>query len=153
MNEFRKNILRTNKLERFLSELGFTMQGCGLDGNHLIYVTSELKNNSHSVWHVGSVSDEYIHSIDLDSEINKSDFEFIGGFSRENKETPRDEFIEIVKKYGKVRAGLSHSQTHPVEIHFSAILDWQYDGKLFTVTTCGKRAECSDKMPAFHLYK
>ena len=74
---------------------------------------------------------------------------------REKKETYREDFIEIVKKKGKVWASPSHAQTHPVQIDYSAILEWQWDDnrkELFAITITGKRAVCSNKMPAFHIY-
>ena len=67
-----------------------------------------------------------------------------------SKEIPREKFVELVKSRGKVRAMMSHSQEHPTPISQWAILDWQYDGKLFAITRCGNRVEASEDMPAFH---
>ena len=72
---------------------------------------------------------------------------------RENRETFRNEFIDLVKRNGKVRASLSHTQRLPHHIEASAILDWQWDGELFSITCTGKRVICNNNMPAFHVYK
>ncbi len=72
---------------------------------------------------------------------------------RQEQETLYVDFVEKVKKEGMVRASLSHSQTHPCEIHFSAILDWQWDGELFSISVTGNRGVCSGTMPAFHIYE
>ena len=72
---------------------------------------------------------------------------------RENKETLYKDFVEIVKKEKRVFASPSHEQTHPVPIHFSAILEWQWDGELFANSITGKRVVASKSMPAFHIYR
>ena len=72
---------------------------------------------------------------------------------RENRETFRNDFIDLVKRNGKTRASLSHTQRFPHYIDASAILDWQWDGELFAITRTGKRVICNKKMPAFHVYK
>lgn len=74
---------------------------------------------------------------------------------RDDKETPREEFIKLVKEKGKVWASLSHEQSHPRHISNFAILQWQWDeltNELFAITSSGKRAVASKTMPAFHVY-
>ena len=71
---------------------------------------------------------------------------------RDLNETPRKEFVEMVKKQGKIRASLSHTQTYPDEIHYAGILDWEYDTELFAITWSGRRVVASKTMPAFHIY-
>ena len=63
-----------------------------------------------------------------------------------------DDFIDLLKKEGKVRASPSHEQRHPVPISEFAILDFQYDGVIFAITRTGKRVEITDQMPAFRPY-
>ena len=72
---------------------------------------------------------------------------------RENKETSREDFIQLVKEKGKVIAALSHTQAKPDRIHNAAILEWQYDTELFCITANGKRLVANKDMPAFHVYK
>lgn len=62
------------------------------------------------------------------------------------------QFVELLKKEGTVRASPSHTQTHPTEISWAAILDWQFDGEVFAITSTGKRAVASPSMPAFRRY-
>ncbi len=73
---------------------------------------------------------------------------------RQDKETAYNDFVELVKKKGTVRASLSHTQSRPSEISSSAILDWQIDDHgLFCVTITGGIVRCSDDMPAFHVFE
>jgi len=71
----------------------------------------------------------------------------------EDKETSREKFVYMVKKAGKIYASPSHEQSHPDHISSSAILEWQWDGELFSITATGRRVVCSEDMPAFHIYK
>ena len=74
---------------------------------------------------------------------------------RQSKEVPYQQFVKIVKKLKYVCACLSHSQKEPDNIYSSAVLMWQYDADkdvLFCITCTGKRAECNEGMPAFHIY-
>lgn len=75
---------------------------------------------------------------------------------KENRETPRKKFIQIVKKKGIVPASLSHTQQYPGHISSFAVLEWQYDptkGELFSITKSGKRVVANEKMPAFHIWR
>jgi len=72
---------------------------------------------------------------------------------RENKETLYKDFIKLVKEEGSVFASPSHEQTHPIPIHFSAILEWQWDEELFAISITGKRIVASKSMPAFYIYR
>lgn len=72
---------------------------------------------------------------------------------RQDKETLRKDFIRIVKKEKRVFASVSHTQVYPVPIHFSAILEWQWDGELFANSATSKRITISKSMPAFHIYR
>jgi hypothetical protein len=71
---------------------------------------------------------------------------------RDDKETPRENFIKLVREKGLIYASPSHHQTHPDEIDRCAILGWEYDTELFAITCMGKRVVASKTMPAFYIY-
>lgn len=69
-------------------------------------------------------------------------------------EIPTKLFIEIVKYIGGtgVWASPSHSQTHPDEINYSAILKWRHDENgLFALTKSMKTVRLSPEIPAMKL--
>jgi len=65
-------------------------------------------------------------------------------------EIPTDKFIELLKKRKAIIASPSHEQDFPNHISQYAILNWQYDGEIFSITRDGRRVVCSKNMPAFH---
>ena len=72
--------------------------------------------------------------------------------SNKGKAVPVQDFIELVKDQGKVWASPSHSMKHKDgEMSHAAILEWQYDKCLYSITVTGKRIDVLN-MPAFHLF-
>jgi len=72
---------------------------------------------------------------------------------RNERETQYRDFVKIVKEKNIVFASLSRSQTYPNNIHYAAILRWQWDGEeLFATTINGERVVANTSMPAFHIY-
>ena len=81
---------------------------------------------------------------------------FDSSFKRDDHETPRVDFIEIVKQQGPTWASLSHSQPDPDPVDHSAILRWQYDGerkRLFAVSLSGDTVVVRESIPAFHIWR
>ena len=77
----------------------------------------------------------------------------VAEMEREDRETLYNDFVQIVKKEGKVLASPSHTQLYPDEIHHAAILEWQWDVELFSDIKTSGRVVANKKMPAFHVYR
>lgn len=72
-SKFKDTMKKTKKVEDFLDKNGLVLTGGGVNGKHLV----TKKGAKETDFHVGTVTREFIQSIDINKPLNKSQFDFI----------------------------------------------------------------------------